>query len=203
MTRSLRGRDLLIASGNAGKLAEFTALLTPFGTRVLSLKDMGLGEPEETEFTFAGNARLKARAACLASGVPALADDSGLSVAALGGWPGIYTADWAETGAGRDFDRAMQKVWHMLQAVDVEPPYMAAFHCVLALSWPDGEDIVFSGQLSGQIVWPKRGVLGHGYDPIFQPDGFDMTFGEMDRWQKNEISHRADAFRKLVTGCFA
>jgi XTP/dITP diphosphohydrolase len=199
---NLRGQKLLIASGNAGKLDEFRALLAPYGTEVLSLKDLGLGEPEETEVSFAGNARLKARAACKASGLPALADDSGLSVAALGGAPGIYTADWAERSAGRDFDHAMGKTWGLLQGVGGRPPWVAAFHCVLALVWPDGRDMVFHGQLTGQIVWPRRGLLGHGYDPIFQPDGHLVTMGEMTAEEKNQISHRADAVRKFTAACF-
>ena len=200
--RSLRGQDLLIASSNAGKLAEFEALLAPFGTKVISLKDMGLAEPDETEFTFAGNARLKARAASLASGIPALADDSGLAVAALGGLPGIYTADWAERSGGRDFGRAMANTWNLLMAVRSRPPYLASFHCCLVISWPDGEDMVFNGRLSGQIVWPMRGAQGHGYDPIFQPDGHSLTMGEMSVELKNLISHRSDAVQKFTAQCF-
>ena len=202
MTGSLRGRELLIASGNAGKLAEFAALLAPFGTRVLSLRDLGLGEPEESEFTFAGNALLKARAACAASGLPALGDDSGLAVEALGGMPGIYTADWAERSTGRDFGHAMTKTHDLLLAVRALVAQAASFHCVLALAWPDGQDMVFAGALKGQIVWPGRGTLGHGYDPIFQPDGYACTMGEMEVADKNRISHRADAVRKFTAQCF-
>jgi XTP/dITP diphosphohydrolase len=202
MIGDLRGQDLLVASGNAGKLAEFTALLAPFGNRVLSLKDLGLSEPEETEFTFAGNARLKARAAVAASGLPSLADDSGLMVDILGGWPGIYTADWAEGSDGRDFDVAMTKTWDMLRAIRAKPPYLALFHCVLVLSFPSGKDLVFNGRLLGQIVWPKRGSLGHGYDPIFQPDGHQKTMGEMSGLEKNRISHRAKAVQSLADHCF-
>ena len=202
MKRCLQGRDLLVATSNAGKLTEFTALLLPFGIRVLSLKDLDLTEPDETEFSFAGNAKLKARAASLASGLPALADDSGLTVAALGGLPGIYTADWAERSAGRDFDHAMEKTWLMLRAVNAEPPWAAAFHCLLVVAWPDGGEAAFHGHISGQIVWPKRGRLGHGYDPIFQPDGYAVTFAQMEPELKNRISHRAVAFGKLVADCF-
>jgi XTP/dITP diphosphohydrolase len=202
MIGDLRGQDLLVASGNVGKLAEFSALLEPFGTRVLSLKDLGLSEPEETEFTFVGNARLKARAAVAASGLPSLADDSGLTVDILGGWPGIHTADWSETADGRDFDIAMQKTWDMLQAMRAKPPYLAAFHCILVLSFPNGADLVFSGKLLGQIVWPKRGSLGHGYDPIFQPDGYQKTMGEMSGLEKNRISHRAKAVQSFTDHCF-
>ena len=199
---SLRNKDLLIASGNAGKLAEFSQLLAPFGTRILSLRDFGLDEPDETEVTFAGNARLKAMAAAASAGVAALADDSGLTVEALGGSPGIYTADWAESSAGRDFDQAMTKTWHLLLSMGVSQPWVASFHCCLVLALPDGADFVFAGRLDGQIVWPKRGLFGHGYDPIFQPDGYDQTMGELSPAMKNGISHRADAVRKFTAACF-
>lgn len=202
MTRNLRGQDLLIASGNVGKLAEFSALLAPFGTRVLSLQDLGLAEPEETEVTFVGNARLKARAAAAASGMPALADDSGLSIDALGGLPGIYTADWAERSTGRDFAHAMAKTWYLLQAIGAQPPLTAAFHCSLVLAWPNGLDVVIFGQVAGQIVWPKRGLFGHGYDPIFQLDGDHRTMGELSAAEKNRVSHRAGAVRKFTAICF-
>ncbi len=200
--RSLRGADLLVATGNAGKMAEFSALLEPFGTRLHSLKDLGLGEPEETEASFVGNALVKARAAARASGMATLADDSGLSVQALGGAPGIFTADWAETGHGRDFTRAMTKTWGFLQAVRAAEPRRATFHCVLALVWPDGEEQVFDGRLEGEIVWPMRGAFGHGYDPIFRPLGHSVTMGEMEPEVKNRISHRADAVAKFVSACF-
>ena len=199
---NLRGQDLLIASGNAGKLAEFSALLAPFGTRVLSLADFGLEEPDETEFSFVGNARLKAEAAAVAAQLPALADDSGLVVEALGGLPGIYTADWAEHAAGRDFGQAMDMTWQILQALGQRPPLTAMFHCSLVLGLPSGEDMVFAGQITGQIVWPKRGLLGHGYDPIFQPDGYDQTLGELSTVEKNQISHRSAAMRKFTACCF-
>lgn len=197
-----RGQDLLIASGNVGKLAEFAALLAPLGTRVLSLQDLGLTEPEETETTFAGNAHLKARAAAMASGLPALADDSGLSIAALGGLPGIYTADWAERSTGRDFGHAMVKTWRLLEAIGAQPPLKAVFHCTLVLAWPKGPDVVICGQVSGQIVWPRRGMLGHGYDPIFQIDGDHRTMGELSTAEKNRVSHRADAVRQFTAQCF-
>ncbi len=200
---SLRGADLLVATGNAGKLEEFAALLAPYGARIRSLTDLNLPEPDETEYTFAGNALLKARAAARASGLPTLADDSGLVVQDLGGAPGIYTADWAETGKGRSFALAMTKTWGLLQATGTPQPHRAAFRCVLAVVWPDGQEQVFDGRLPGQIVWPMRGVRGHGYDPIFQPDGHSQTMGEMDLILKNQISHRADAVRALIAGCFA
>lgn len=198
----LAGADLLVATGNAGKLAEFRALLAPFGTRICALGDLGLPEPDETEDSFVGNARLKARAGAVASGLPTLADDSGLVVAALGGSPGIFTADWAETGHGRSFDRAMAKTWALLEAVGATEPRVAEFRCVLSVAWPNGESEVFEGRLAGQIVWPMRGRFGHGYDPIFQPDGCLQTCGELLPEVKNRISHRADAFQKLIAGCF-
>ncbi len=196
-----RGSRLLVATGNRGKLAEFQALLSPFGVEILGLKDFGLGEPEETERSFAGNALVKARAGAKGSGLVTLADDSGLEVAALGGAPGIYTADWAEGSGARDFGRAMTKTWGMLQAVG-PGPYRAAFCCTLAIVEPGGVELVVAGRCAGQIVWPMRGELGHGYDPIFVPEGQDRTFGEIGEDEKNRISHRADAFRKLVAECF-
>jgi XTP/dITP diphosphohydrolase len=194
---------LLVATHNRGKLEEIAHLLAPFGVAAVSAADFGLPEPAETETTFVGNARIKAHAATQATGLPALSDDSGIEVEALGGAPGVYTADWAETPHGRDFVMAMTRTWAELEALTAPLPRRARFCCTLVLAWPDGHDEVFVGAMAGQIVWPMRGDLGHGYDPIFQPDGFDTTFGEMDRWQKNLISHRADAFAKLVEGCFA
>ena len=203
MTRRFSGKQLLVASHNKGKLEEIARLLAPFGVAAVSAADMGLPEPAETETTFVGNAQIKAHAAAQATGLPALSDDSGIEVTALGNQPGVYTADWAETPQGRDFGLAMTKTWDMLEAINAPLPRTARFCCTLVMAWPDGHDEVFAGEMAGQVVWPMRGDQGHGYDPIFQPDGFTITFGEMDRWQKNEISHRADAFRKLVAGCFA
>ncbi len=203
MTRRFEGKELVVATHNKGKLEEIQALLEPFGIKLTSNSDHGLPEPDETETTFAGNARIKAHAAAKATGLPALADDSGLTVDALDGAPGVYTADWAETPNGRDFVMAMEKTWAELEAVDAPTPRKAQFCCTLVLAWPDGHDEVFAGVMPGELVWPMRGDQGHGYDPIFQPDGYDITFGEMDRWKKNKISHRADAFNKLVKGCFA
>ena len=203
MTRRFSGTQLLVASHNKGKLEEIARLLLPYGVAAVSAADLGLPEPAETETSFVGNARIKAHAAAQATGLPALSDDSGIEVEALGNAPGVYTADWAETPHGRDFEMAMTKTWGLLEAAQAPFPRRARFCCTLVLAWPDGHDDVFAGMMAGQIVWPMRGNLGHGYDPIFQPDGFDITFGEMDRWQKNEISHRADAFLKLVQGCFA
>ena len=200
--RRFTEEKLLVATHNRGKLEEISRLLEPFSVSTVSAGELGLAEPVETETTFVGNARLKAHVASTATGLPALADDSGISIDALDGAPGVYTADWAETPNGRDFVMAMTKTWEKLEAVQAPLPRLAQFRCTLVLAWPDGHDEVFEGVMPGQVVWPMRGDQGHGYDPIFQPDGFEITFGEMERWQKNEISHRADAFRKLVAGCF-
>jgi len=196
------GDRLLVATHNRGKLEEIADLLAPYGVSVVGAADLGLAEPEETETTFIGNARLKAHAAAKASGLVALADDSGLSVDALGGAPGVFTADWATTATGRDFAVGMTRVWSELEAIHAPEPRLAQFRCTLVLAWPDGQDLVFEGVSPGRLVWPGRGVQGHGFDPIFMPDGHELTFGEMDRWEKNRLSHRADAFAKLVTACF-
>ena len=201
--RKFDGSELLIATHNQGKLEEIADLLSPFGVAVSSNADHGLPEPEETETTFTGNARIKAHAAVKATGLPALSDDSGITVDGLGGAPGVYTADWAETPDGRDFVMAMTRTWNELEAANAPEPRLAQFRCCLVLAWPDGHDEVFEGIMPGRLVWPMRGDQGHGYDPIFQPNGYDITFGEMDRWEKNKISHRADAFAKLIAGCFA
>lgn len=198
----LIGDRLLVASHNRGKVEEIADLLAPYGVAVVSAADLGLPEPEETETTFAGNARIKAHAAAKASGLPALSDDSGIEVEALGGAPGVYTADWAETQAGRDFVMAMRRTWEELERANAPEPRRAAFVCTLCLAQPDGSDRIFEGRMPGRIVWPMRGDQGHGYDPIFQPEGSDLTFGEMDRWEKNRISHRARAFEKFVAACF-
>ena len=200
--RKFDGKSLLVATHNAGKLEEIANLLEPFGVQVIGAAEKGLTEPEETETSFVGNARIKAHAAAQATGLPALSDDSGIEIDALGGDPGVYTADWAETGNGRDFVMAMTKAHDKLVESGAPEPWTARFCCTLVLAWPDGHDEVFPGTIEGRITWPMRGTQGHGYDPIFIPDGYDQTFGEMDRWEKNRISHRADAFQKLVNGCF-
>lgn len=200
--RKFTDTKLLVATHNAGKLAEIRDLLTVFGITVVSAGELGLPEPVETEDNFVGNARIKAHAAAQASGLISLADDSGICVDGLNGAPGVYTADWAETPGGRDFGMAMERTWAALEAVSAPYPRLAQFRCTLVLAWPDGHDEVFEGVMHGQVVWPMRGVGGHGYDPIFQPDGHTDTFAEMDPALKNAISHRADAFRKLVAGCF-
>ncbi len=197
--RKFTGKTLLVATHNQGKLEEIANLLEPLGISVTSAKEHALPEPEETGTTFVENARIKAHAAAKATGLPALADDSGIEVDALDGAPGVYTADWAETPTGRDFIMAMTKTHEAVEKTGAPAPHTARFCCTLVLAWPDGHDEVFPGVMEGEVVWPMRGDQGHGYDPIFQPQGYDITFGEMDRWEKNRISHRADAFRKLVT----
>lgn len=202
MTRKFDGRRILIATHNAGKLEEMQQLFAPYGVDVVGAAEMGLAEPEETENTFIGNARIKARAAVEATGLPALADDSGIEVEALDDAPGVYTADWAETPNGRDFIMAMTKTHTKLEEINAPYPRRARFRATLVLAWPDGHDEVFDGRVNGTLVWPMRGKTGHGYDPMFQPDGHGMTFAEMDPAEKNRISHRADAFQKLIAGCF-
>ena len=201
--RRFTGAELVVATHNEGKREEIADLLRDFGVTLTSNADHGLPEPEETEDTFVGNARIKAHAAAKATGLPALADDSGIEIAALNGAPGVQTADWAETPEGRDFPMAMRRAFEELEAVSAPFPRTARFCCTLVLAWPDGHDEVFEGTIPGQIVWPPRGDQGHGYDPIFQPDGHQETFGEMDRWEKNRLSHRARAFERLIEGCFA
>lgn len=201
MTRRLVEPKLVVATHNQGKLEEIRWLLEPYGKAATSAAELGLPEPEETGTTFVENARIKAHAAARATGLPALADDSGIEVEALDGAPGVYTADWAETSQGRDFVMAMTRTHEKLEQIGAPHPRRARFCCTLVLAWPDGHDEVFPGQMPGRIVWPMRGDQGHGYDPIFQPDGYDHTFGEMDRREKNRISHRADAFRKFTAAC--
>jgi XTP/dITP diphosphohydrolase len=194
---------LVIASHNAGKVREIRALLTPYGIDPVSAASLDLPEPEETGTTFAANALLKAKSACDLSGLPALADDSGLCVAALGGEPGVYTANWAETeGGSRDWSMAMRKVEDRLQALGPDVARDAYFVCTLALAWPDGRDALFEGRVHGTLTWPPRGDTGFGYDPVFVPFGHDQTFAELDPDEKHAISHRADAFAKLVNACF-
>jgi XTP/dITP diphosphohydrolase len=194
--RRFTGDRLVIASHNPGKVAEIDELLAPFGIQPVSAAGLGLPEPEETGDTFEANAELKARAAVAASRLPSLADDSGLVVPALGGSPGIYSARWA--GPGKDFGPAMARVERELGDRDRS----ATFVAVLALAWPDGHLEMFRGEVEGRLVWPPRGKLGFGYDPMFVPAGDTRTFGEIDPVEKHRISHRARAFAKLVEGCF-
>jgi XTP/dITP diphosphohydrolase len=194
-----RGTRLVIASHNEGKVREIAALLTPYGIDAVSAGKLHLPEPEETGETFAGNARLKAAAAARAAGLPALADDSGLEVNALGGAPGIHSARWG--GPERDFGLAMKRVHRELEAARAEDA-AANFTCALALAAPDGRCEVFEGRVFGRLVWPPRGILGFGYDPIFVPNGYKETFGEMEPSLKDAISHRARAFEKLMLAAY-
>ncbi|WP_284734480.1 RdgB/HAM1 family non-canonical purine NTP pyrophosphatase [Sphingosinicella terrae] len=209
--RKLQPGRLVIASHNEGKVREIAELLGPHGVDPVSAAELDLPEPDEIGTTFIDNADLKARAAADLSGLPALADDSGLCVEALGDRPGIFSARWAyaqsqvpaEAGPGeisgeRDFNRAMRRVREELEALGPEASRNAHFVCALALCWPDGHSEWFEGRVDGTLVWPPRGDKGFGYDPIFVPAGRDLTFGEMDPAEKHAISHRADAFRKLV-----
>ena len=205
--RRLGSGKLVIATHNAGKLKEISALLAPFGMECISAGALGLPEPAETGTTFVENALIKARAAAQASQLPSLADDSGLSVAALGGRPGVYTADWAERQwfegePGRDWYMAMGKVEGMLQAIGSEADRACWFSCVLAIAWPDGDSAVYEGRVDGRYIWPPRGDRGFGYDPVFVQNGSDLTFAEIDPEEKHRISHRADAFAKLVSEQF-
>jgi XTP/dITP diphosphohydrolase len=197
MARKLeRGAKLVLASHNPGKLAELDDLLRPHGVAVVSAGALGLPEPEEDAPDFVGNARIKALAATRSSGLPALSDDSGFCVAALGGAPGIYSARWA--GAGKDFAAAMARVHRELgDAADRRAWFIAA----LCLAWPDGHTETFMGRVDGMATWPPRGSRGFGYDPMFIPNGTAATFGEMDKAAKHELSHRARAFAQMMAAC--
>lgn len=203
MTRIFTGEKLLLATHNKGKLEEMTHLLAPYAVTVVGAGEMGLPEPEETEDTFVGNARIKAHAAAKATGLPALSDDSGITIDALGGAPGVYTADWAETGHGRDFMMAMTRAHDELEAAKAPYPRTAQFRCTLVLAWPDGHDDVFEGVMPGQLIWPIRGEHGFGYDPMFQPNGLDMTCAQMPAEEKHKISHRGQAVAQFVQACFS
>lgn len=186
---------LIVASHNAGKVREIGNLLAPFGVTTRSAGELGVSAPEETELTFAGNARLKAEHVARATGQPALADDSGLAVAALGGLPGIYSARWA--GEPRSFERAMQRVERALGTAARNRP-AASFICALALAHPAGATEIFEGRVDGHLTFPPRGEKGFGYDPVFVPEGRKETFAEIDPEEKHRMSHRADAFRRLL-----
>ena len=194
------GDKLVIATHNPGKFREITALIEPLGIACVGAEQLGLPEPEEIGNTFVDNADLKAREAADLAGLPALADDSGLSVDALHGLPGIFSARWAEDEAGnRDFGRAMERIWREVEAAGPEAGHDAHFTCALSQAWPnDGQAESFESRVDGTLVWPPRGDQGFGYDPMFVPFGHDQTFGEMDGQEKHKISHRALAFEKLV-----
>jgi XTP/dITP diphosphohydrolase len=200
--RRFTGGKLVIASHNEGKVAEIAALLGPFGAEPVSAAALGIAEPEETGTSFAENAGIKARAASRATGLPALSDDSGLCVAALGDWPGIHSARLA--GEPRDFGRAMQAVEEALHRAGAMGPRQrrARFVCALALAWPGDDLEAFVGEVDGALIWPPRGTRGFGYDPMFVPDGYGITFGEMEPARKHRISHRARAFAQLIAACF-
>ena len=203
MARRFAGAKLLVATHNRGKAGEIATMFAPFGVNIVSAADLGLTAPAETGTTFEENATLKALAATRASGLPALADDSGLSVAALDGQPGLYTADWE--GPQRDAMVGMQRIQDELAKRDVpftDAARASTFHCVLALAWPDEHVELVHGTLDGSIVWPPRGTGGHGYDPCFQPTGDNRTTAEMSNAEKNAVSHRGRAFRMLVEACF-
>jgi len=203
MARRFACPKLVVATHNRGKAGEIRALLSAFGVDIVSAADLGLPAPEETGKTFEENATIKALAATRASGLPALADDSGLSVAALGGEPGLHTADWE--GPTRDAMVGMRRIQDEFAAravPDTDAARAATFHCVLALAWPDQHVETVHGSLDGRIVWPPRGDNGHGYDPCFQPAGDTRTTAQMSDAEKNAISHRGRAFRRLVEACF-
>jgi XTP/dITP diphosphohydrolase len=212
--RELSERKIVVATHNQGKLREIAELIGPFGLNTVSAGDLGLSEPPETGTTFEGNALTKALSAARASGLPALSDDSGLCVDALDGAPGVHTADWAELPDGsRDFSMAMRNVEEKLQAKGAAAPEQrrARFVAVLCLAWPDGEHRFFRGEVEGSLVWPPRGDKGFGYDPVFKPDGYDVTFGEMPTGEKHGweagrgdigLSHRARAFAKFAREIF-
>ena len=192
-----KGARLVLASHNKGKLRELAELLEPFGIDVVSAGEMNLPEPEETAPDFAGNARIKALAAAMATGLPAFSDDSGFCVAALDGAPGVLSARWG--GEQKDFGAAMRLVHERAgDAADKRAWFVAA----LCLAWPDGHTETFLGRVDGTMVWPPRGDRGFGYDPMFVPDGGSQTFGEMDPTAKHDISHRARAFAQVIAACF-
>ena len=193
------GSKLVIATHNGGKLREIRDLLAPFGIECVGAAELDLPEPEETGVTFVDNAELKARASADLSGLPALADDSGLAVDALHGRPGIHSARWAEDEAGnRDFGKAMERVWTEVEAAGPEGGRDAHFVCALSLAWPDGSIESFEGKVHGTLVWPPRGTNGFGYDAMFVANGDTRTFGELDPAEKHAVSHRAEAFARLV-----
>ncbi len=193
------GPKLVIATHNAGKLREIRELLAPHGIECLGAAELDLPEPEEIGNNFVDNAELKARAAADLAGLPALADDSGISADALNGLPGIFSARWAEDEAGnRDFGRAMERLWREVEAAGDEAGQDAHFTCALSIAWPDGAIESFEGKVHGTLVWPPRGTKGFGYDPMFVAGGMDQTFAEIDPAEKHAISHRAVAFNKLV-----
>ena len=199
--RKLVEPDLVLATLSQGKLEEFSALLAGCGVRVSGVAQFGLRLPEETESTFEGNAGLKARFAAHETGLPALSDDSGLEVEALGGKPGVRTAEWAEIDGKRDFPAAMAEVHRLIEASGELEPWAARFRTAICIAWPDGEEAVFTGAVLGRVVWPMHGTSGFGYDPMFTPEGEQRTFAEMAPDEKNRLSHRSRAIQKFMAAC--
>lgn len=210
--RKLDTKTIVVASHNAGKIREIAELIGPFGFSAKSAAELKFVEPDETGTTFEENAAIKAIASAKASGLPALSDDSGIVIDALDGAPGVYTANWAERADGsRDFQMAMEKIETALEARGATRPEQRScrFVSVLCLAWPDGHTEMFRGEVEGTVVWPPRGTQGFGYDPVFQPQGYDITFGEMSSDQKHgwkpgepeALSHRARAFKRFVETC--
>ena len=199
--RKLDSSELIIATHNTHKLQEFQAILHPQGVSTRFAPDLDLDFPPETAKTFAGNARIKAHFVAGKTQLPAIADDSGIMVAALNNQPGVYTADWAETPTGRNYIQAMTRVWGLLEQKESPYPRKAKFCSTICIAWPDGHDEIFEGIVNGQIVWPMRGEIGFGFDPIFMPDGYQITFGEMPAEKKNLISHRALSLKAFAENC--
>ncbi len=199
--RKLNSHELIIATHNRRKLQEFEAILAPHSITTRCAADLNLQLPLETEPTFVGNARIKAHFVAKQTQLPAIADDSGMMVEDLDNQPGVYTADWAETPHGRDYVKAMTKIWELLEQKKAPHPRKAKFCSTICIAWPDGHDEIFNGYVEGNIVWPMRGTIGFGFDPIFIPDGHQQTFGEMPEEVKNLISHRALSLQKFAENC--
>ncbi|MCY4007536.1 MAG: RdgB/HAM1 family non-canonical purine NTP pyrophosphatase [Rhodobacteraceae bacterium] len=199
--RSLLGSRIILATGNDGKIREYRQLLTHHDIAMKTTGELGISDPPETETSFAGNARIKAVNAMRASNMIALAEDSGLEVEALQDAPGVATASWATDSSGRNYQKALNRVWQELADSDSNAPYRARFRAVICVTWPDGGEELFAGRVNGIIVWPPRGAGGFGYDPIFVPDGSDRTFAEMTADEKSSYSHRAKAVNHLVAQC--
>ncbi len=199
--RKLNSSELYIATQNKNKLKEFEAILDSYGVTTRFAGDLDIDFPPETEKTFAGNARIKAHFVSEKTQLPAIADDSGIIVSDLDNQPGVNTADWAETPTGRNYILAMTKVWELLEQKKAAFPRRAKFSSTICIAWPDGHDEIFEGIVNGQIVWPMRGEIGFGFDPIFMPDGYQITFGEMPKERKNLISHRALSLKTFAENC--
>lgn len=200
--RKFLDKSIVLATHNHGKIEEITRLFKEKKISIFTSKDFKLHEPKETGKTYVENGQIKARHSAIMTGLPCLADDSGIEVDALDGAPGVYTADWAETEKGRDFNYAMKKLWEKLEKINAPFPRIARFCCTLVLVWPDKHEEIFKGTVEGSLTWPPRGSNGHGFDPMFVPKNKNITYGEMNRWVKNSKSHRAVAFKKMIDECF-